>query len=193
MLKQPSVGSVQWWQEQDLNRMFGNIILGPEFLLLLLLLTLYTLAKIYDNAAFKVLYSLITCEELIRWKRPWCWEGLGARGEGNDRGWDGWMASSTQWTWVWVNSGSWWRTREAWCAVIHGVVRSRTWLSDWIDWLTVSYSYCTQFSFIWTRSTEDVSIKESKKMSMLVAFFTIYSSETWSPEMFLEEQYYMWK
>ena len=50
--------------------MFGNIILGPEFLLLLLLLTLYTLAKIYDNAAFKVLYSLITCEELIRWKRP---------------------------------------------------------------------------------------------------------------------------
>ena len=46
--------------------MFGKIILGPE----LLLLTLYTLAKIYDNAAFKVLYSLITREELIRWKRP---------------------------------------------------------------------------------------------------------------------------
>ena len=39
-------------------------------------------------------------------KRPWCWEGLGARGEGDDRGWDGWMASLTQWAWVWVNSGS---------------------------------------------------------------------------------------
>ena len=38
------------------------------------------------------------------------WEGLGAGGEGDDRGWDGWMASLTQWTWVWVNSGSWWRT-----------------------------------------------------------------------------------
>ena len=36
-----------------------------------------------------------------------CWEGLGAGGEGNDRGWDGWMASLTQWTWIWVNSGSW--------------------------------------------------------------------------------------
>ena len=51
-----------------------------------------------------------SCEELTHWKRPWCWEGLGAGGEGDDRGWDGWMASLTQWTWVWVNSGSWWWT-----------------------------------------------------------------------------------
>ena len=39
-----------------------------------------------------------------------CWEGLGAGGKGDDRGWDGWMASPTQWTWVWVNSGRWWWT-----------------------------------------------------------------------------------
>ena len=44
------------------------------------------------------------------WKRLWCWEGLGAGGEGDDRGWDGWMVSLTQWTWVWVNFRSWWRT-----------------------------------------------------------------------------------
>ena len=44
------------------------------------------------------------------WKRPWCWERLKAGGEGENRGWDGWMASLTQWTWVWVNSGSWWWT-----------------------------------------------------------------------------------
>ena len=43
-------------------------------------------------------------------KRPWCWERLKAGGEGDDRGLDGWMASPTQWTWVWVNSGSWWWT-----------------------------------------------------------------------------------
>ena len=49
-------------------------------------------------------------EELTHWKRPWCWEGLGAGGEGDDRGWNGWMASPTRWTWVWVNSGSWWWT-----------------------------------------------------------------------------------
>ena len=41
-----------------------------------------------------------SCEELTHWKRPWCWEKLKARGEGGDGGWDGWMASLTQWTWV---------------------------------------------------------------------------------------------
>ena len=42
--------------------------------------------------------------------KDWCWEGLGARGKGDDRGWDGWMASPTRWTRVWVKSGSWWWT-----------------------------------------------------------------------------------
>ena len=42
--------------------------------------------------------------------KDWCWEELGAGGEGDDRGWDGQMASPTRWTWVWVNSGSWWWT-----------------------------------------------------------------------------------
>ena len=51
-----------------------------------------------------------SCEELTHWKRPWCLEGLGTGGEGDDRGWDGWMASPTQWAWVWVNSGTWWWT-----------------------------------------------------------------------------------
>ena len=46
-----------------------------------------------------------SCEVLTHWKRAWCWEGLGAGGEGDDRGWDGWMASLTRWAWVWVNSG----------------------------------------------------------------------------------------
>ena len=51
-----------------------------------------------------------SCEELTHWKRLWCWEGLGAGGEEDDRGWDGWMAWLTRWTWVSVNSGSWWWT-----------------------------------------------------------------------------------
>ena len=50
------------------------------------------------------------CEELTHWKRPWCWERLKAGGEGDDRGWDGWMSSQTQWTSISVNSGSWWWT-----------------------------------------------------------------------------------
>ena len=47
-------------------------------------------------------------KELTHWKRPWCWEGLKAGGEGDDRGWDGWMASLTWWTWIWASSVSWW-------------------------------------------------------------------------------------
>ena len=49
-------------------------------------------------------------EELTHLKRPWGWERLRAGGEVDDRGWDGWTASPTQWTWVWVDSGSWWWT-----------------------------------------------------------------------------------
>ena len=50
------------------------------------------------------------CEELTHWKRSWCWERLRAGREWDDRGWDGWMASPTRWTRVWVDSGSWWWT-----------------------------------------------------------------------------------
>ena len=50
------------------------------------------------------------CEHLNHLKRPWCWERLRAGGEGDNRGWDGWMASPTWWTWAWVDSGSWWWT-----------------------------------------------------------------------------------
>ena len=50
------------------------------------------------------------CEELIHWKRPWCWERLKVGGEGDLRGWDGGMASLTQGTWVWASSGNWWWT-----------------------------------------------------------------------------------
>ena len=53
-------------------------------------------------------------KELTHWKRLWCWEGLGAGREGNNIGWEGWMASLTRWTWVWVNFGSlWWTGRPA--------------------------------------------------------------------------------
>ena len=50
------------------------------------------------------------CEELTPWKRPWCWERLRAEEEGGGRWWGGWMASLTQWTWVWASSRRWWRT-----------------------------------------------------------------------------------
>ena len=52
------------------------------------------------------------CEELTHLKRPWCWERLKAGAERDDRGWNGWMSSPIQWTWVWVYAGScWWTGR----------------------------------------------------------------------------------
>ena len=76
------------------------------------------------------------CEELTHWKRPWCWERLKAEGEGDDRGWDGWMASPTWWTWVWASSGSWWRTRKLGVLQSMGLQRVRhNWVTElnWID------------------------------------------------------------
>ena len=69
------------------------------------------------------------CEEPTHWKRPWWWERLRA-GVGGNRGWDGWKASWIQRTWTWAN----WkmvRDREAWHAVVHGVAKNQTELSDW--------------------------------------------------------------
>ena len=73
------------------------------------------------------------CEELTHWKRPWCWERLKAGGEGDDRGWDGWMASSTQWTWVLVGSMSWWWTGRPGVFAVHGAAKSKTRPSDWTE------------------------------------------------------------
>ena len=73
-------------------------------------------------------------------KRPWCWEKLMAGGEGDDRGWDGWIASLTRWTWVWVNSRSWWWTGRLGVLQFMGSQRVRhdwaTGLSDWtgLNW-----------------------------------------------------------
>jgi len=73
------------------------------------------------------------CEEPTHWKRPWCWEGLKAGAEGDGKGWDGWMASLTRWTWVWASSGRWVKDREGWHAAVHGVAKSWTRLSDWTE------------------------------------------------------------
>ena len=69
-------------------------------------------------------------EELTHLKRSWCWERLKARGEGDGRGWDGWMASPTRWTWVWANSGSWWWTGKP------GVLQSMGLQRVGHDWVT---------------------------------------------------------
>ena len=96
-----------------------------------------TISKEIANKTVKALefvgiifYLATSWEELTHWKRLWFWEGLGAAGEGDNRGWDGWMASLTRWTWVWVNSGSWWWTGRP------GMLRFMGSQRVWHDWAT---------------------------------------------------------
>ena len=85
-----------------------------------------------------------SCEELIHWKRPWCWEGLRA-GEGDDRGWDDWIASPTQWTWVSVNSRSWWWTgRPGVLQFMGSQLVGHNWATE-LNWKCLSYNTDNMF------------------------------------------------
>ena len=96
----------------NLRRMANIIFFKKNIYLLIWLHWIVLVAhQILDLNCLYLLLLLFSCqvmsrcEELTHWKRPWCWERLRARGEGGDRGWDSWMASSTQWTWVSASSG----------------------------------------------------------------------------------------
>ena len=83
-------------------------------------------------------------------EKPWCLEGLGVKGEGDDRGWDGWMASPTWWTWVWVRSGSWWWTGKP------GVLQST-------GSKRVGHNWATEL--IWTEPGREATLPRSYKES----------------------------
>ena len=94
------------------------------------------------------------CGELVLLKRPWCWETLRAGGEGDNRGWDGWMASPTQCTWVWVSSGSWWWTGRPgmlWFMGSQGVGHDWATELNWTEGLVILniFSYaCWSFVYL---------------------------------------------
>ena len=90
------------------------------------------------------------CEELTHLQRPWCWEKLKAGGEGDDREWDGWMASLTQWTWVWVNSGSWWWTGRP--GVLQSIGSQRVghdWVTELNWWSPVASPRLNKWTKAW--------------------------------------------
>ena len=80
--------------------------------------------------------SLATwCKQLTYLEKPWRWERLRTGEEGNNRGWDSWMASPTQWTWVWLNSRSWWWTGKSGMLWFMGLQRVRhDWVTELTDW-----------------------------------------------------------
>ena len=88
----------------------------------------------------KLQYLATCCKQPTHWKRPQCQERLRAGGEGGNRGWDGWMVSPTQWTWVWASSGSWWWTGKP--GVLQFMEFQRVRLKDWTE-LNWRCSLCT--------------------------------------------------
>ena len=98
------------------------------------------------------------CKELTHLKRPWCWERLRAGGEGDNRGWDGWMASPTQWTWIWVDSGSWWWT-------------GRPGMLWFMGWQRVGHYWVTELNWMENRKRNRWPIK----------YFVAFKDMSWQP------------
>ena len=118
---------VPWTQRRSNQSILKEI--SPEYSLEVLMLKL------------KLQYLDTWCKELTPWKRAWCWERLKTGGEGDNRGWDGWMASPTQWTWVYSSSGNWWWTGRP------GVLQSMALQRVGHDWATELNWYSLQ---LWT-------------------------------------------
>ena len=122
---------VPWTARRSNQSILKEISPGCSLEVLMLKLKLHTLAT--------------SCEKLTRWKRPWCWEGLGAGRKGDHRGWDGWMASRTWWTWVWVNSGSWWWTGRPGVLRFTGSQRvGHDWATE-LNWTDIVFKFKVHF------------------------------------------------
>ena len=104
------------WTERRSNHSILRVI-SPEYSLEWLML--------------KLQYFATWCEKLTHWKRPWYWGRLKAKGKVGGRGWDGWMASRIQWTWIWANSGRWWGTGKPGVLQSMGISKIRIQLSNW--------------------------------------------------------------
>ena len=114
--RQKATSKIIWLLPDDIYQTLKEI--SPE----------YSLEGLMPKLKFQ--YLATWCEELTYWKRSWCWERVKAGGEGNNRGWDGWMASLTQWAWVWASSRIWWWTGKT------GVLQSTGSQRAGHDWVT---------------------------------------------------------
>ena len=92
--------------------------------------------------------------------KDWMWEEKGVTG------WDGWMPSPAQWTWVWVNSRSWWWDREVWHAAVHGVAKSWTWLRDWTELRKIIHMGADLTRTNEVRNSENTSLKCWRKKNV---------------------------
>ena len=123
------------------------------------------------------------CGELTHLKRPWCLESLKAGGEGDNRGWDGWMASLTQWTWVWVNSGVGDGQEGLVCCRPWGRKESDT--TEQLNWTELShFSHVWLFATLWPVSPPVSSIHgilQARILEQVAMPSSRRSSQGWNP------------
>ena len=102
------------------------------------------------------------CEELTHWKRPWCWEGLGAGGEGDDRGWDGWMSSLTRWAWVWVDSrGLWWTGKPGMLQFMGSQRVRHDWVTE-LNWTELNWIHTHKVVHLRAEGICTVAVKKGR-------------------------------
>ena len=122
--------------------------------------------------------SATWCEELTHWKRPWCWERLRAVGEGDERGWDDWMASPMQCTWVCINSGSWWWTGMPDVLQSTGSQRvERDWATE-LNWRTPTFSYSNHNCF-------EQDFFHTNYVNEKILFYVVFRWDLWWSGQFL--------
>ena len=108
------------------------------------------------DAEAPILWQTDAKNRLIR-KDSWFWERLKTGGEGDNRGWDGWMASQTQWTWVWVNSGSWWWTGRP--GLLQSVGLQRVRHTERLNWTTFLVTHAPDKLAIYLVQSETSGLK----------------------------------
>ena len=132
--------------------------------------------EIFESPLYRNSSTLATsCEELTHWKRLWCWEGLGAGGKLDDRGWDGWMASPTRWTWVWVNSRSWWWTGRPgvlWFMASQRVGHDWATELNWFSSIDLMYYFSKSIVCFWNKG---FSIRQSLRFLPALKFLPLRS------------------
>ena len=122
------------------------------------------------------------CEELTHLKRPWFWERLKVGGEGDDRGWGGWMASPTQWTWVWVSSRSWrWTGRPGVLQSMRSqrVGHDRVTELNWTEWQSLPWIWVGSPHPQWQERGERIQVHGRVGCGLVSGRWTSVMSKEW--------------